>query len=168
MRGRILSGLTVLWVLSWTVTSLADPAYFLIEIDNRPIGYASAELQRDESDQTIAINSETFLKIALLGTERRTLLQGMSRLTAEGRPVSFDLTATINDLVTRTETRIDGEKAVTGQVANRLLGPRVLVQHEIHKLVDPFLESVGGLVLQERPMRLPSLFDLTNHVLLLG
>lgn len=103
---RLLCTLCLLSIAHAAVADDERDAYYAITIDGNLVGYAAAASEPAEHDgePVVRFQSETSLKIALLGKERNTLLQSETLLRPESfEPISFKVTDTTGDVVSHIE-----------------------------------------------------------------
>lgn len=83
------------------------PKYFSIKMNDNLIGYAVIDRETVEQDgrELLRLKSQTSLKVALLGKERNTMLDSETLIDPKtGRPFSYRVTDTTNEVVRRIES----------------------------------------------------------------
>ncbi|MDP6446622.1 MAG: transglutaminase-like domain-containing protein [Pirellulaceae bacterium] len=102
-RGWIPINSCFVFVLLCTVASAqVEREYYSIRLDENLIGYSVVETGRIKRDgkELLQIKSEVALKFALLGKERRQLLQSQTVVTLnDHEPVSYRMTSKVNKVV---------------------------------------------------------------------
>ena len=109
--------LLVLLVLSPTVALRAEqPTYYAIKINDALIGHAVVNRDKvsDGGRELLYVDSQTTLKVSLLGKIRNTRLVAETWFDPNGsRPVRYRMTDTTNDVVSHVETEFDEHTART-------------------------------------------------------
>ena len=93
-----------------TSTQADEPIHYSIELNDKVIGYAviTSQSARHGDRPVTKVTSETLLKVALLGKERRTLLNAKTWFQpGTSTPLEYKQTSTVNDVVGQLESNFE-------------------------------------------------------------
>ena len=112
------SNLTVAWITFLVAVRLAadEPEYYSIKMDDHLIGYSVTVRQPVESDGRLLsrLKSETFLKVALLGQQRRIQLDSETWVQPDtSRPVRYRVAETTNEAARQIDCEFSGDTVRT-------------------------------------------------------
>lgn len=117
MKSPLARTLPTLLLIFASVAAAADrPQYYSIKMGEKLFGYAqfSSETLKRDGKQFTQLNSQTSLKVALLGKPRTTVLASTTLVEPDtGHPVEYRLTNTTNDVVTHVDSNFDNLSART-------------------------------------------------------